>query len=98
MNECWTNYVTWASIFFGFASALSWLRASIAKVTRDHEIVRRKKEARKRGETPNLAGVTLDGWDMSGTFRAQSKWNAFGAFFGACAIALQAIVKIIENV
>ena len=97
MTECWINYLTWSSILFGFASAASWLRASIVKVTREKEIARRTKEAKKRGETPNLAGVTLDGWDMSGTFKAQAKWNAIAAFLGAFAVGFQAIIRLIET-
>ena len=98
MSECWTIYLTWASIAFGFVSAASWLRASIVKIDRERAVSRRVKEAEKRGEKASRAAVILDGWDMSATFEAQSKWNSLGAFFAACAILLQAIIRIVENV
>ncbi|MCM2285145.1 MAG: hypothetical protein NDI81_10215 [Desulfobacula sp.] len=96
MIEGCINFITWASIFLGFLSALCWFRASKIKVTREQEVDWRMKIAEKRAEKPNLAGITLDGWDMSGTFRVQTKWNSFGAFSGALAIMLQAIVRILE--
>lgn len=96
MTESSLNFMTWISIFLGFLSAICWFRASVVKVTREQEIAWRKKKAKKRGEAANLAGVELDGWDMSGTFRVQTKWNSFGAFSGASAIMLQGIIRILE--
>lgn len=64
MIESGIYYITWGSIFLGFLSAICWFRASKVKVTREQEIEWRKKKAEKRGEKPNLAGVTLDGWDV----------------------------------
>jgi hypothetical protein len=58
----------------------------------------RAKEADKNRETPNFASVSLDGWDMSATFTAQSKSNAVGAFFAALSILLQAVVQLISDV
>src|SRR5688572_22489323 len=78
MASAFTTVLTVTSILTGFASAGCWFRSSIVKVTRDEEVARRHKEAAKTGQTPNLAGVTLDGWDMSATFTAQSRWNAWG--------------------
>jgi len=98
MSECWTSYLTWASIALGFVSAACWLRASIVKIDRKKAVSRRVKEAEKRGEEASHASVTLDGWDMSATFKAQSKWNARGAFFAACMILFQVIIRIVENV
>ncbi|WP_379058412.1 hypothetical protein V6M93_19725 [Pectobacterium brasiliense] len=86
------------SIFFGFISAASWLRASIIKVSHEKAMKIREEDAKKRGEKPNYASVSLDGWDMSATFSAQSKWNASGAFFAAVSIFLQAIAQIIDYV
>jgi hypothetical protein len=92
------TYLTIASIFFGFLSAGAWLRASVVKVSRENEATRRIAEAKKHGEEPNLAGVSLDGWDMSGTFRAQSFWNAIGAVLAAISISCQAIVQSLQYV
>jgi len=97
INECWINYITWLSIVSGIASSVSWFRACFVKITREQEAAWRRRKAKKSGDKVNLAGVTLDGWDMSGTFRVQSKWNALGAFFAACAVMLQALIKIFEN-
>ncbi|WP_445367129.1 hypothetical protein ACH5Y9_18535 [Methylomonas sp. BW4-1] len=92
------TYLSIASIFFGFLSAGAWLWASVVKVSREKEINRRIAKAKKLGEEPNLAGVSLDGWDMSGTFRAQSFWNAIGAVLAAISISCQAIVQILQDV
>jgi hypothetical protein len=80
----------WLVVVFGVLSALSWLRAATVTVTPEQEAERRRKEARKRGEQPNLAGASLDGNDLSGTFRAQSTWNAVAASLAACAMLSQA--------
>ncbi|WNB76135.1 hypothetical protein [Methylomonas koyamae] len=92
------TYLSVASIFFGFLSAGAWLWASVVKVSREKEIKRRIAKAKNRGEEPNLARVSLDGWDMSGTFRAQSFWNAIGAVLAAISISCQAIVQILQDV
>ncbi|MBT9490868.1 MAG: hypothetical protein IV107_00650 [Paucibacter sp.] len=87
-----------ASVFFGFASAAAWFYASVVKVSWEQSVAQRKKEAHRKGVTPNLAGVSLDGWDMSSTFTAQSKWNARGAALAACAVGLQAFGQLLEHV
>ncbi|QEY13467.1 hypothetical protein [Cellvibrio sp. KY-YJ-3] len=97
METC-SLYLTATSIVLGLISAASWLRASVIKVSHEKAMKNREKEAGKRGESPNYASVSLDGWDMSATFSAQSKWNAAGAFFAASSILLQAIAQILENV
>jgi hypothetical protein len=89
--------LTIASIVIGLVSAASWLRASVIKVSHENAMKAREKEAKKRGEKPNYASVSLDGWDMSATFSAQSKWNAAGAFFAAISIFLQATVQLLSN-
>lgn len=88
--------LTAASIFIGLISAASWLRASLIKVSHEKAMKIREKKAKKRGEKPNYASVSLDGWDMSATFSAQSKWNATGAFFAASSILLQAISQMLN--
>lgn len=86
-------YLAYASILFGVISAVGWLRASTVKVTREQEVARRVKAAEKKGIKPNLSGVTLDGWDMSATFRAQTLWNSIAAISAAVSILLQAVIQ-----
>ena len=90
-------YLTTSSIFTGILSAGGWFYASTVKVSHEKAMKAREKYARKRGEKPNYASVSLDGWDMSATFSAQSKFNAIGAFFAAISILLQATVQILSN-
>jgi len=94
----WIPWITGASVVFGLASACAWLYASTVKVTRAQVVAQRIKEAERNGKKPNLAGSTLDGWDMSGMFASQSKWNARGAVLAACAIALQAVGNALASV
>ncbi|WP_207105733.1 hypothetical protein [Sphingomonas sp. CFBP 8760] len=72
-------------------SAASWFYGSQVKVTREKMVARRKREAAKSGEPPNFAGISLDGWDMSDTFAAQSRWNAVGAIAAGISVLAQAI-------
>lgn len=58
----------------------------------------RRKDAERKGTTPNYAGVSLDGWDMSATFGAQSRWGALGALLAACAVGLQALGQFLASV
>lgn len=90
--------LTVASVAFGFSSAGAWFYASTAKVSTDKMVARRKAKAVRTGETPNLASVSLDGWDMSSTFAAQSRWNAIGAVLAACAVGMQSIAQIVSHV
>lgn len=96
--EKWIIYLTIASIIFGLISAVSWFHASFVKVSHKNAMAIRSKEAGKKREMPNFASVSLDGWDMSATFAAQSKSNAVGAFFAALSIFLQAVVQLINYV
>jgi len=89
------NALSICSIACGLLSAASWYRGSAVKVSHEKAMQARAKEAAKRGEKPNFASVSLDGWDMSATFAAQSKWNSIGAFFAACSILAQTIAQII---
>lgn len=84
------------SIASGFISAGSWLYASIVKVSHEKEMEHRRKQAERKGEKPNFASVSLDGWDMSATFSAQSRWNAIGAIFAAISILLQALIQLLD--
>ena len=84
------------SIIFAFLSAASWLRASVVKVSREQEVAWRKAQANKKGVKANLAGMTLDGWDISGTFRVQAKWNSIAAVLAAISILSQATSQLLE--
>lgn len=90
--------ITMASAIFGFLSAFAWLYASRVKISRFQALARRKKEALLSGETPNLGGASLDGWDMSATFSAQAKWNSLGAALAAGAVGLQALGQALGSV
>lgn len=91
-------YISTASICFAFLSAAAWLRASVVKVSTEKEAARRIAKAQKAGAKLGLGGASLDGWDMSGTFRVQSIWNAAGSLMAAFSISLQAIVLILQHV
>jgi hypothetical protein len=92
------DILTITSIVLGIISAIAWMKASIVKVSRESEIEWRQSKAKKLGVEPNLSGITLDGWDMSGTFRAQSFWSSIGAAFAAFSLLLQAVAKVIEMI
>lgn len=91
MTLCLFFIISCLSIILGFCSVAAWLYASVVKVSREEMVAERTKQAAKKGQKPNLAGVTLDGWDMSSTFAAQAKWNARGAALAACSIGFQAV-------
>ena len=85
----------WASVAVAGLSAACWLRSATVKVTREQEVERRKRAAMRAGTAPNLAGVSLDGWDMAATFAAQSRWNAAGAILAGLAVLLQAVAPLV---
>ena len=87
--------LTAASIAFGLISSACWLYSAKVKVSWEKSVDMRRKEAKKTGAVPNLGGVSLDGWDMSATFTAQSKWSGRGAVFAALAIAAQSLQQIL---
>lgn len=95
MNQ-WGSVLIVVSIILGLFSAASWFYASFVKVSHEKAMKERLATALKRGERPNYASVSLDGWDMSATFSAQAKWNAVGAFFAASSICLQAISQMVS--
>lgn len=84
------------AIISGFGSALCWLKSSVVKVNREQEVERRQAEASKKGIKPNFSGITIDGWDMSGTFRAQARWNSAAAILAALSISAQALIHLFE--
>jgi hypothetical protein len=86
-----------AAVIAALLSAAAWYRAATVKVTREQVVEARKKAALKKGEIPNLAGVTLDGADLSGTFAAQSKWNSVGAIGAAVTVLLQAFTPFFAS-
>lgn len=85
------------SIIAGFASAAAWLYASRVKVTRESAIHQRKQKAAKEGTTPNLSGVTFDGWEVRETFEQQSKWNSIGAVLAAIAVFSQTLAQAFQQ-
>jgi CRISPR/Cas system-associated protein Cas10 (large subunit of type III CRISPR-Cas system) len=89
-------YFNVASVAFGLLSAASWLYASKVKISHKKAMEQRARIAEKRGEKPNFASVSLDGWDMSATFSAQSKWNSIGAFFAAVSIIFQSMPQVLS--
>jgi len=92
----WIDYLNAASIIMGLFSAASWLRACFVKVSHEKAMALRARVAKKRGEVPNFASASLDGWDMAETFAAQSKWNSIGAFFAAFSVLLQVVAKALD--
>ena len=91
----WSECLTAASVVLGLLSAASWLRASVVKVDTMSAVARRVEDAERGGEKASRASVSLDGWDMSATFSAQSKWNSLGAFFAALSISSQALSQVL---
>lgn len=87
-------YFNASSALFGLLSAAGWLRAATVKVPHEEAMAQRAKAAAKKGEKPNFASVSLDGWDMSATFAAQARWNAIAAFLAACSILLQVVLQL----
>jgi len=72
-------------------SASAWFRSASVKIGHDEMMRIRKRRAEKKIETPNYAGASLDGWDMSETFAAQSRWNMYGAGFAGLSVLLQSL-------
>jgi hypothetical protein len=66
--------ITTASVVSGFMSAAAWLYASTVKISREEAVDQRKKEALRKGETPNL-GVPPS---MDGTCRPHFLLNPNG--------------------
>ena len=87
--------LTWVAIALGFCSAAAWLRSSQVKVPVEEALARRKKAAERTGEKPTRGYVALDGWEMSETFAAQSRWSSIGALLAASSITLQAVSQLI---
>lgn len=93
MANPWIKCLTIVSIICGLLSAASWFRGSVVKVSHEKAMELRIRQAEKRGEKPNLSSMNFDGWDMSATFSAQSKWNTRGAFLAACSILMQSVAQ-----
>ena len=91
------SYFSIIAIISGFVSALCWLRASVVKITPEKGVERRLAKAKKKGETPSFAVTSLDGWDMSETFRTQSFWNSIAAVFAAISISVQTLSQVLQN-
>ncbi|WP_144423871.1 hypothetical protein [Xanthomonas graminis] len=87
------NILTIISVVSGLASALAWLYASRVKVPREKALLQRRRAAEKGGASPDLSGVTFDGWEVRETLVAQSKWNSIGAVLAAVAVFCQAVAQ-----
>lgn len=87
------NYASLATAIMAFIAALCWLRAGTVKVTPEEALRLEEKRAKKAGRKPSLGVVSLDDWDMSETFKAQSRWNSAGALAAAIAALIQAIAS-----
>lgn len=91
------NFLTVISIGFALASAGAWLYASRVKVSREEALSQRRRLADKHGSTPDLSGVTFEGWEVRETLAAQSKWNSIGAVLAAASILSQALAQAIDH-
>ena len=91
----WSSMLSWTAAVFGICSAAAWLRSSTVKVTVEEAMSRRKRTAERTGITLSHGYTSLDGWEMSETFAAQSRWNSLGAFLAASSITLQAISQLV---
>lgn len=91
------SLLTWAAIVLGFLSAAAWLRSSVVKVSVAQAIAQRKKAAELTGVNSSHGYASLDGWEMSATFAAQSRWNSLGALLAASSITIQAISQLIDH-
>lgn len=78
------------SIVLALVSAGAWFRSAFVKVTPQAAIAKRNAPLIKAGLPPQYGSASLDGWDMSATFAAQSKWNAIGASCAGLSIVAQA--------
>lgn len=87
------DLLTALSIGSGLMSAAAWFYASRVTVSREKALLERRSEAAKTGATPDLAGVTFDGWEVRETLAAQAKWNSIGAALAAAAILCQALAQ-----
>lgn len=97
MSASLGNLLGVLSIATGLVSAVCWFRGSTFKVDHKNAMAQRIRDARRNGEVPNLASVSFDGWDVSGTLSGQAKWNALGALFAGCSIASQAFSQLVEK-
>lgn len=88
------EYLFWASVAAAFISAGCWFRAATVNISRDAVVRQRRRVAHRKGIQPDLSGVSLDGNDLSGTFKAQAFWNALGALSAGVAILLQTVDRM----
>lgn len=85
----------WLSLAAALCSAGAWFYASRVKVSSEEAFEITRRNAEKRGGTPNYAGMSFDGWDFRETLAAQARWSAIGAFLAAVAVAGQAIAQLL---
>lgn len=80
----------------GLVSAGYWFWSAFAVVTREQEVARRIKVAEKKGEKPNLAGVSFDGVDLMASMRKQSRINGSAALLAGIAILAQTASAFVD--
>lgn len=96
------NYLTPHNILLiggaiaGVIAAGLWLWSTFAAVTREQVVTKRKRDAAKKGVEPNLAGISIDGFDPVETLRKQSKINAAAALLTGLAIISQTVSSFID--
>ena len=91
------NSLTIISIGSALSWAVAWLYASRVKASREEALSQRRREADKSGATPDLSGVTFNGWEVRETLVAQSKWNSIGAALAAVAVLCQAMAQAVAH-
>jgi hypothetical protein len=70
------------SLIFGLASAICWIISALVRVPP-------AKGLEGKPDGSYWAGDVLNGGDLYGTLRAQSKWNSIAAFAASAAVLLQ---------
>lgn len=85
----------WIAVFVALLSAAAWLKAATIKVSRRELLELGTHEADKRGEKLNVAVASVNGWSLSATFAAQSRWNSRGALLAGLAVLAQAVAPLL---
>lgn len=82
----------------GVISAAFWFY-SATSVSREKELERRTRVAKRNGVKPDLGGVQIldddHRYDLIATLRHQSRWSKWGAMFAALALVAQALDKYV---
>lgn len=82
-------YVNLASLLFGLLSAIFWVVSAIAKAPPPPGY-----EGVKNADT--WKATIVDGGELYGTLRLQSKWNSRAAIAAAATVLLQIVVNMLS--